>query len=195
MSRDERRRWDERYATGDYRPRTEPSAFVVSATKRIPRGRALVLACGTGRNALFLAEAGFEVEAVDVSAVAIDRARAEADRRGVTVRWRVADLDEFDLPEGAFDLVTMVRYVNRDLWPRAVAALAADGWLLCEQHLETHREVIGPTGAFRVKPGELLRAFANLRIVEYWEGVEPADRDGGEAVLARLLACNGDPGW
>ena len=155
----------------------------------------MVLACGTGRNALFLAEAGFEVEAVDVSAVAIDRARAEADRRGVTVRWRVADLDEFDLPEGAFDLVTMVRYVNRDLWPRAVAALAADGWLLCEQHLETHREVIGPTGAFRVKPGELLRAFANLRIVEYWEGVEPADRDGGEAVLARLLACNGDPGW
>ena len=194
MTRDEQLRWDERYATGDYRPRTEPSPFVVSAISRIPRGRALVLACGTGRNALLLAEAGFDVEAVDISAVAIDRARREAERRGVEVTWRVADLDDFEIPEGTFDLVTMIRYVNRDLWPRAAAALTPDGWLLTEQHLETRRRVLGPTGAFRVRPGELLRAFTNLRIVEYWEGIEPVDRVG-EAVLARLVACNGDPGF
>lgn len=195
MGRDEQRRWDERYATGDYRPRAEPSPFVVAAATRIPRGTALVLACGTGRNALYLAEVGFEVEAVDISKVAIDRARSEAERRGLSVTWHVADLDALELPEDTFDLVTMVRYVNRSLWPRAVAALTADGWLLSEQHLDTYRPVLGPTGAFRVTPGELLRAFADLRIVEYWEGVERADRDGAEAVLARVLACKGDPGF
>ena len=195
MSTEEQQRWDERYATGGYRPRTEPSPFVVSATARIPRGRALVLACGTGRNALYLAGAGFEVEAVDISAVAIAQAESEAERRGLEVKFRVADLDKEALPTGAYDLVTMVRYVKRDLWPRVVEALTGDGWLLTEQHLKTHREVIGPTGAFRVEPGEMLRAFSDLRIVEYWEGVEAGDRDGEEAVLARLLACKGEPGW
>ncbi len=104
----------------------------------------------------------------------------------------VADLDHFDSPEGTFDLVTMIRYVNRDLGLRAAAGLAPNGWLLVEQHLETRRRVFGPTGAFRVRPGELLRAFAALRIVEYWEG--PVDRDG-KAVLARPAACSGDPGF
>ena len=195
MSTEEQQRWDERYASGEYRPRTEPSPFVVAATERIPRGRALVLACGTGRNALYLAGAGFEVEGLDISAVAITQAREEAARRGLAVDFKVADLDQVDLPEDAYDLVTMVRYVNRALWPQAIRALARDGWLLTEQHLQTSRDVVGPTGAYRVRPGELVEAFTSLRIVEYWEGVEPADRDGKEAVLARLLACNGDPGF
>ncbi len=168
---------------------------MVKATERIPRGRALVLACGTGRNAFYLAEAGFEVEGVDISEVAIARARAEAERRNLGVEFRVADLDEVTLTQGAYDLVTMVRYVNRSLWPKATHALAPNGWLLTEQHLKTARDVLGPTGSFRVEPGELLKAFSDLRVVEYWEGVEIADRDGKEAVLARLLACNGDPGW
>jgi SAM-dependent methyltransferase len=195
VSKDERRRWDERYTTGEYRPRTEPSPFVVAATARIPRGRALVLACGTGRNALYLAERGFQVEGVDISAVAIGQAREEAERRGLEVEFRVADLDAMELTPGAYDLITMVRYVNRGAWPKTKQALAPDGWLLTEQHLKTDREVIGPTNEFRVEPGELLQAFSDLRIVEYWEGIEAADLDGKEAVLARLLACKGDPGW
>ncbi|MFQ5522865.1 MAG: class I SAM-dependent methyltransferase [Acidimicrobiia bacterium] len=195
MSAEEQQRWDERYATGEYQPRSTPSPFVVAATRRIPRGRALVLACGTGRNALYLAEAGFKVEAVDISEVAIARAQEEAQRRNLAVDFRVADLDRTEFPEHAYRLVTMVRYVNRRLWPKARTALAPNGWLLTEQHLKTDRDVIGPTGAYRVEPGELLDAFSSLRIVEYWEGVERADRDGKEAVLARLLACNGNPGF
>lgn len=195
MSREERERWDRRYATGEYRPRTDPSPFLVRVAELIPPGRALDLACGTGRNALFLAERGFRVEAVDISGVAIRRAREEADRRRLQVDFRVADLDEEPLPEGRYRLVTIIRYVDRSLWPKVVEALAPDGWLVTEQHLATYRPVVGPSGPYRVEPGELLDAFGALRIVEYWEGIEPTDRPGEEAVLARLAACKGDPGF
>lgn len=193
MSREDREAWDRRYATGEYRPHAEPSPFVVSVVGRIPRGRALDLACGTGRHALYLAAQGFEVDAIDISEVAIGRARAEAERRGVRVEFRVADLDEEPLPHGRYRLVTLVRYVDRRLWSRIRDALAPDGWVVTEQHLRTRRPVIGPPDQYRVDPGELLEAFAGLRVVEYWEGIESVD--GGEVALARLAACYGDPGF
>lgn len=197
MSHEERERWDQRYAEGDYVPRTEPTPFLVGWLDRIPVGRALDVATGTGRNALALAEAGFEVDAVDISAVAIERARAEAGARGLDVHWVVADLDSVPLTGAGYDLVTVLRYRNPDLWPRLAAALAPDGWIVVEHHLRTHREdVVGPSeDAFRLAPGELLQAFGDLRIVHYSESVEPTDSGDAQFVIARVVACAGDPGW
>jgi protein-L-isoaspartate O-methyltransferase len=197
VSQDERSRWDRRYATGEYEPRTRPAPFLLGWLDRLPVGRALDVATGTGRNALALAEAGFEVDAVDISAVAIDRARAEAEQRGLAVRWHVADLDTGTLPGAGYDLITVVRYRNRELWPRLVAALSPGGWILVEHHLQTSRaDVVGPSdAAFRLAPGELLEAFGDLRIVLYTEQVEPTDDGEGTFVIARLVACAGDPGW
>lgn len=196
MSDEERRRWDERYATGAYTPRDQPTPFVVDWLDRIPTGRALDVATGTGRNALMLAEAGYAVDAVDISAVAVDRGRAEAERRGLDIAWHVADLQTDPLPGDAYDLIVVARYRDPELWARLVAALAPDGWLLIEHHLETHRPAEGPSsGDFRLDPGELLAAAADLRVVHYSESVEPADLDRGDYVIARLAACNGDPGW
>jgi SAM-dependent methyltransferase len=196
MSEEERERWDRRYGDGDYRPRTTPSPFLEEAIGIVPAGRALVVACGMGRNAVRLAEAGFQVEGVDISAVAIEQAEANASARGLEVDWRMADLDDEELPAGRYDLITMIRYVKRPLWPRLVEALAPDGWLLIEHHLDTHLEVGGPQSPdFRLRPGELLEAFGGLRIVRYEELIEPADRPGTSACLARLLACKGNPGW
>jgi SAM-dependent methyltransferase len=197
VSHDERVRWDERYASGAYVPRTQPSPFLLEWLERIPVGRALDLATGTGRNALALAQAGFAVDAVDISAVALDRARTEAERRGLEIRWVEADLDADPLPGEGYDLITVLRYHNPRLWPRLVAALAPDGWLLVEHHLQTSRQdVAGPRdAAFRLAPGELLEACRDLRIVCYVEDVEPTDDGQGHYVLARLAACAGDPGW
>ena len=197
MSEDERAKWDDRYATGDYVPRTRPSPFLLDWLGRIPVGRALDVATGTGRHALALAEAGFSVDAVDISAVAIDRARAEAQRRGLDVHWTVADLDTDPLPGAGYDLVTVLRYRNPDLWPRLVRALAPDGWILVEHHLRTSlADVVGPgDDRFRLAPGELLEVLGVLRVVHYTEVVEPADRGEGRYVLARAVACAGDPGW
>ncbi len=197
VSQDERSRWDHRYASGQYVPRTRPTPFLLEWLDHIPVGRALDVATGTGRNALALAEAGYEVDAVDISPVAINRARAEARRRGLAVNWVVADLEADSLPGDGYDLITVLRYRDPDLWPRLTWALAPDGWVLIEHHLQTHRtDVAGPSrDAFRLAPGELLTAFGTLRIVHYSERVEPADDGETRFVIARLVACAGDPGW
>jgi SAM-dependent methyltransferase len=197
MSRDERAGWDRRYDTGEYVPRSQPTPFLLQWLDHVPKGRALDVATGTGRNALALAEAGFEVDAVDISAVAIERARAEAGRRGLGVTWSVADLDTDPLPGDDYDLITVVRYRNRGLWRPLASALAPDGWILIEHHLRTHRQdAVGPSDdAFRLEPGELLEAFADLRIVHYSERVEPTDAGDSLFVIARFVACAGDPGW
>lgn len=196
MSDEERARWDQRYAAGEYRPRGGPSPFLVEWAPRIPIGRALDVAAGAGRHALYLAEVGFAVDAIDVSAVAIDLARAEAGRRGLQVNWQVADLDDVDLPPAAHDLVTVFRYRSEALWPRLVDTLAPDGWLVVEHHLQTTLDVDGPpSDAFRLRPGELLEAFGSLRIVHYDERVEQADDPARRFALARLVACKGSPGF
>lgn len=196
MGSQERARWNERYASGEYRPQRAASSLVEEAIARVGGGRALVLACGSGRNALRLAESGFEVTAVDISPVAIDMARVESEVRGLVIEWRVADIDDLELPQAVFDLITMIRYVNRAVWPRLVDWLSVDGWLLMEQHLRTHRVVIGPSDHYRVGPGELLTAFSDLRVITYTESIEPTGATSpGLAATARLLACKGDPGW
>lgn len=196
MSETERDAWDERYRTGTYRPRPAAGPFLERWIPALPIGRTLDVACGAGRNALRLAEAGHRVEAVDVSSVAIDMARAEADRQGLEVDWVVADLDDYPLPPSTFDLITVIRYVNRSLWPRLIDALVPNGWLLVEHHVRTSADVAGPSAPdFRLEPQELLEAFQPLRIMFYEEILEPADEEGRRFALARLVACKGDPGF
>ena len=199
MSDDEREAWDERYRSGAYRPRPQAGAFLESWIDRLPPGRALDLACGAGRHALRLARAGHRVDAVDVSGVALQMARARAQAQNLDVNWVQADLDRYEIPEGAYDVITVIRYVNRQLWPRLVSGLAPDGWLLIEHHLNTTAEVDGPgSPGFRLEPQELLAAFAGLRILLYEETLEPANgpaATGGRFALARLVACRGNPGW
>lgn len=196
MSAEDRERWDRRYAEGTYVPREEPSAFLVRWLPHVPRGRALDLATGTGRNARHLAAAGFSVTAVDVSPVAIAQARERTDP-ALDITWRVADLDTLDLG-GPWDLVTVVRYRDERLWPRVATSLAPDGWVLVEHHLRTELDVGGPDDErFRVAPGELLEAFGTLRVVAYEERLEPADHPGAGERFAnvRIAAVHGSPGW
>lgn len=192
---DEQKKWDERYSSGDYEPRTEPSPLVELAIHYMSPGRALVLACGTGRNAMRLANAGFEIEAIDVSPVAIEMATKEAQRRGLEIAWRAADMNEVELPTGRYDLITMIRYTNRDIWSALVSALRPNGWLLLEQHLQTTRDVAGPGRDFRLAPGELLQFFSGLRVIEYFEAFQHSERAGKMTATTGLLACKGDPGW
>jgi SAM-dependent methyltransferase len=167
----------------------------------MPRGTALDLPCGAGRNALYLAESGFRVDAIDVSQSALDIGEAEADRRGVQVRWHQADLDTEDPPSVSYDLIVSCFYVNRTLIPRLKTWVTGNGFVVFEQHLATDLQVQGPhKNSWRMAPGELLELFSDFQIVYYEEGVfsRPND-DGGESdkanALARLVACKGSPGF
>jgi SAM-dependent methyltransferase len=193
VSAAEREKWDARYRDGAYEDRTHPSALLAEWLPRLPRGRAFDVACGAGRNALYLAANGFAVTALDISAVALERGRRDAAERGLDVEWLCADLDESlpsGLPDGGFDLIVWVRYVHRALLPHLVARLNVGGTLLCEQHLTTEARVAGPTSpGFRLAPGELERAAASLSVLYYYEG-RVVDPDGRSVALAQLVGRN-----
>ena len=198
MSQDDREKWQRRYAAGEYEERTHPTRLLEDWIHALPRpvgARALDLACGAGRNALYLASQGYRVDAMDISSVALERAAARAAEMGVTVDWIETDLDDTSLASNRYDLIVGSRYVNRALADDMVAALRDGGHLLFEQHLRTDRDVGGPQSArFRVAPNELLKMFAALRVLYYRELIID-DPDGAAMALAQLIACRGSPGY
>jgi SAM-dependent methyltransferase len=131
--------WDRKWRTGHPEPHAEPGPLLAEELGRICPGQALDVGCGNGRNAVWLAERGWRVTAVDFSKVALQRGRALAGERGVEVEWILADVREWAFPAGGFELV-LVSYLQipaaerRDVLARAAAALAPHGTLLVVGH-------------------------------------------------------------
>jgi SAM-dependent methyltransferase len=132
--------WDEAYASTELVWTAEANRFVVEELAALPAGPALDLGTGEGRNAIWLAERGWQVTAVDFSAVGLAKAAKLAARRGVTgVRWVEADLREYQPGPAAYDLV-LLAYVHLPpdefgaLLQRAASALAPGGTLLVVGH-------------------------------------------------------------
>ncbi|MBK9180438.1 MAG: class I SAM-dependent methyltransferase [Acidimicrobiales bacterium] len=131
--------WDERYAGTELVWTADANRFVVEQVTGLTAGRALDVACGEGRNAVWLAEQGWEATGVDFSAAGLDKGRHLAAARGVDVTWVEADVTAWDPPAGAFDLV-VVCYLQlpaparRAAAARAVAALAPGGTLVWVGH-------------------------------------------------------------
>ena len=191
MSERERINWAERWAGGDYRGRSSPSPLVAEWAHRLPRGRALDLACGNGRNALYLAELGFDVDAMDIAEPALKLVQDGARERGVSVNTILADLDDMPLPVETYDLITMCFYMNRERIPSMKDALRPGGFILQEQHYATDYDVSGPTDPrFRLRSNELLHLFLDFRIRFFSEGLEwEAEREGGRIIaVGRLVA-------
>jgi SAM-dependent methyltransferase len=139
----------------EFRPHSDP--LVERMARDLPPGRALDLACGAGGNALWLAARGWKVTAVDRSPAAIELVRAQAEQRGIRIDARIADLEahEFRIEPGAWDLILLCRYLQRDLFEPARLGLAPGGVLIVIALLAEP----GSSGAFRVQPGELAEAF------------------------------------
>jgi SAM-dependent methyltransferase len=166
----DRTRWDGRHTAGpDLAP--EPPAALRGNTELVPAsGAALDVACGRGAVAVWLAERGLRVDAVDVSPVGLAAGAGLARRRGVgeRVRWWRHDLDA-GLPEccaGPYALVVCQRYRDPAQYP-ALAARLAVGGLLVVTVLST---VGGSVGRWRAGPGELLGAFGWLEVLAAAEG-------------------------
>jgi len=142
MDRDD---WNRRYEGSELLWTAEPNRFLVAEAGSLASGRALDLACGEGRNAVWLAERGFEVDAVDFSDVALEKARRTAEARGVEVSWIEADLESWALVERAYDLVILF-YLQlpwdrmRPVLHRAARAVAPRGTFLLVGHDRTNLE-------------------------------------------------------
>ena len=125
-ARTRREMWDERHAAHEPIESHEPDPSLAAIAGGLRAGRALDLAAGDGRNAIWLAAHGWTVTAVDFSAVALERARAAAEAAGVTVTWVNADLLEWSPEPRAFDLVALMFLHLPPGERRAVYAAAAD---------------------------------------------------------------------
>ena len=130
--------WDARWSDPARPPSPEPNRFLAAEAEGLEPGRALDLACGAGRNAVWLAERGWRVAAVDFSPVALAAARRLAAARGVAVDWTEADVLGWT-PPGAYDLVAILylqlpEAERRPVLAGAAAAVAPGGTLLFVAH-------------------------------------------------------------
>lgn len=180
---DERGHWNERYADEDREPPTEPADVLAKYVAGIPDGRALDVATGGGRNAIFLAEHGYAVDAIDISEAGLEIARERADERGVADRIEFvrADVEEHEFPREAYDAVVVARYYSLNVVPALKRALAPSGVLLYEHRLQPP----GGSKRFRFRSNDLLRACLDLRIVSYEEPVEITGDDATVRLVAR----------
>jgi len=178
--------WEKMYRTGERGAEDAPTLPLVETTEKLRPAAAIDLACGTGRNALFLAEQGWTVTAVDASESAIKTLKARAAERGLDVATGRADLTatDFVLPNSAFDLIVIAYYLQRDLFPKLAAALRTDGVVLAIVHIPEHGEKMTEK---RAAPGELRGFFRGWEILHYYEGPsrDPAHRRPVAEIAAR----------
>jgi tellurite methyltransferase len=184
------RDWDEHYAnlpTLDF----TPARLVVEAAEPLPPGRALDIACGPGRHALYLAVLGWQVTAVDKSARAISILRERAAvldvSSGGQVDARMADLEAggFRIAPESYELIVDILYLQRDLFPAMREGLAVGGMFAGAIRLFDESE--GPMAhpEFRMQAGELRAEFSGWKIVYYSEAAEPGHSHRTARILAR----------
>jgi SAM-dependent methyltransferase len=187
------REWDARYRSAS-RPledlEAQPNPLVIESVKGLKPGRALDLACGAGRNALWLAERGWSVTAIDGSPAAIEILRERAAARGLDIDARIADLEkgEYRIDESAWDLIVICLYLQRDLFTPAKRGLAPGGVLVAIVHITDPSGENGEASQHRLKPGELRDYFRGWEITHDREGAseDPAHcRVSAEIVVRR----------
>ncbi|MBX0300763.1 class I SAM-dependent methyltransferase [Cryobacterium sp. 1639] len=131
--------WDQRYSEMEKLWSGQPNGVLLAETRGLTPGRVLDVGCGEGADALWLAEQGWDVTALDVSRVALDRAAHEADQRGVQLRWVHAGLVEAALPPASFELVSaqypaLLRTAENRAEHALLDAVAVGGVLLIVHH-------------------------------------------------------------
>ena len=163
--------WDERYSTAEFVYGTTPNAFLVSMIDRLPRGRVLCVAEGEGRNAVYLAQAGCSVLAVDASRVGLEKASRLARERAVHIDTLVADLADFAIQPHSWDAVVSIfchlpPQLRKRLHRGVVAGLRPGGVLVLEAYRpeQIHYGTGGPAVA------DMMPSLAQLR--EELQGLE-----------------------
>jgi tellurite methyltransferase len=189
MAIQDREKWDRQHAVRDNEQ--QPSGFLreifEAGAWQIGPGRALDIATGKGRNAIFLAAQGFAVGAIDISPVALAEARSRAEEKGLAISWQQADLEKIELPENSYDLIVNFNYLQRTLVPQLKAALRVGGHVIFETYLIDQQTIGHPKNPdYLLYHNELLDLFNGFRVLYYCEG---RFKDSGEdAFRAGLLA-------
>jgi SAM-dependent methyltransferase len=190
--------WDERYGKPEYAFGTSPNDFLASVASQIPQGRILCLGEGEGRNAVYLASLGYEVVAVDQSAIGLAKAEKLAVDRGVQIQTVVADLAEFVIEPNAWQgVISIFCHLPSDLWQRvhqnAIGGLSPSGVFILEAY--TPRQLEFKTGG----PGNVDMLVSLEKVKSQltgldWQIAEERDREviegeyhNGMAAVVQIL--------
>jgi SAM-dependent methyltransferase len=182
--------WDERFLRGDELHGYVPSPPLPKAVQSVAPGRALDLACGAGRHAIFLAEHGWKVHAIDASRVGVQRMLDEAYKRAVS-KQILAEVADIESPrfriEGEHDLVCVFYFLHRPLFAQIRRAVRPGGMFVAAIHVRSVRD---EQGQFLLEPGELRALFSDWEIVHSREGAaaESNHRHGAAELIARKPA-------
>lgn len=171
----------------------QPNEFLTRTASSLQKGAALVVACGQGRNAVYLAQEGWNVTAFDISEKGLEIARRTAQRDGVPLNAIQADAFEFDYGTDRWDLLLLVYapipYDDAGLLQRIKASVKHGGHVLVEMPIEMHQP---PERRPRIPgdlmPGELPELFRDFEIVSYSETLDISDFYGERKLIGRLLA-------
>jgi SAM-dependent methyltransferase len=157
MAKKDQEKWDAKYL--EKHGASGPCSVLEKYWSLAPVGNALDIACGNGRNSIFLAGKGFVVDAVDISKVATDQLAG----RHPNINVICTDLDTWKIPPNCYDLIVNIHFLDRRLFPMIQKGLKPCGVLIFESFLNGHRK------EFCLKENELLHAFNAFRVVYYEE--------------------------
>jgi len=179
---EDKKRWNERYLDNPMPSTVSP--LVEKYISHVNVGKAIDIACGTGRNTHFLTNLGFCVDAVDISDYALKRIKKSA-----MINKLDTDLDKYNLAHNTYDLIVNINYLNRRLVSQMKDALCSGGIVMFETFIVAHGDFNLPTTNldYLLRKNELLHSFIGLDVIYYEEKIDTNLR-GEKIKLASIVA-------
>ncbi|HAK38277.1 MAG: class I SAM-dependent methyltransferase [Nitrospinaceae bacterium] len=169
-------RWDKHYDIEGFLFGSKPIRFLKDNIHLLPKGRALDLAMGEGRNGVYMATQGFDVLGLDISPVGLNKAHQLAEHHKVKIETRVVDLENYQLEKNAYDVIICTYYMQRDLFDQMKESLKPGGMALVETYNIDYLRYASFSRKYLLENNELLKIFKDFKIIRY-----QAYDDGKEA--------------
>ncbi len=164
--RDNNLKWDQRFRQEACVLGSDPSAYLADnielVKQLVPGKRALDIACGEGRNSIYLAKQGFKVVGLDISRAGLDKARVWMEKESLTIDLRQVNLERYVFTE-RFDLIINFNFLLRDLIPEAVAALEPGGVMVFDTLVDSPFVPCPHKKEYLLQPGEIMTIFRTFK--------------------------------
>jgi tellurite methyltransferase len=183
---DSRTKWNSKYIDRILEEKNPiPNQRLKMLAAYLKGGTALDLACGLGGNSLFLAERNYQVQAIDISDVAISYLQKQAAQHHLNIEAQVrdlTDLKQLSLPEGSFDVVVITYYLDRSVFPFIKHILKEGGYFFMETFYQSPlKDNLDVSNQYKLESRELLREFADWHIIHFEEN----DQEGWQTIFCR----------
>ncbi len=186
MSLKDKEKWNQKYQADEYISGKGPCEWLAeNASLLTGKGKALDIACGEGRNAVYAASLGYDVLGIDISEAGVQKTQALAKEKNCSIDTLVTDLDDFEFSENTFDLVMCFNFLDRRLFSGIRKTLKPGGLVFYETFNRDHLKHTSFKREWVLEYNELLEQFKNFRVLRYRE--VNRDEKGFASLVARKM--------